>query len=63
MQPIGETGIDPHFITWLLVFTVSVVLFFWIAHQIMAVRRARGPEREHVPRVTFVTHFPVFLIN
>ena len=38
MQPIGETGIDSHFIVWLLVFMVSAVLFFWTTRQIMAVR-------------------------
>jgi hypothetical protein len=39
MQPVGETGIDSHFIIWLLVFTVSVVLFFWTTRQITTVRK------------------------
>jgi membrane protease YdiL (CAAX protease family) len=44
-QPIGETGLDAHFIIWLLVFTVSVVLFFWITRQLMAVRRQTQVKR------------------
>jgi membrane protease YdiL (CAAX protease family) len=38
-QPIVKTGIDSHFIIWLLIFIVSIVLFLWATHRIMAVRR------------------------
>ncbi len=37
-QTIAETGIDSHFITWVLVFVGAIVLFFWVIRNIMAVR-------------------------
>lgn len=36
-RPISETGIDPHFITWILIFVASIALFFWAVRRIMAV--------------------------
>ena len=38
-QTIYETGIDFHFTVWLLIFVVSIVLFFWVVRKIGAVRR------------------------
>ena len=38
-QTIAETGIDFHFITWVLIFGVAIALFFWVTRKIMAVRQ------------------------
>ncbi|MFX1519310.1 MAG: lysostaphin resistance A-like protein [Promethearchaeota archaeon] len=38
-QPIALTGIDFHFITWFLIFAISIVLFFWSTRKTMAVRQ------------------------
>jgi membrane protease YdiL (CAAX protease family) len=39
LQTIAVTGIDPLFITALMVFLVSLALFFWVARRMLAVRR------------------------
>jgi membrane protease YdiL (CAAX protease family) len=39
MQTIAETGIDIHFITWVLIFGAVIALFFWVTRKIMAVRQ------------------------
>ena len=39
MQTIAQTGIDIHFITWVLVFGAAIALFFWVTRKIMAVRQ------------------------
>lgn len=39
LQTIAVTGIDPLFVTAVLVFVASLPLFFWVARKIMAVRR------------------------
>jgi len=38
-QTIYETGIDFHFMGWLLIFGASIVLFFWAVRKIGVVRR------------------------
>jgi hypothetical protein len=37
--PIGETGIDTHFIVWLVGLVVSVVLFVFAARKTLAARQ------------------------
>jgi hypothetical protein len=39
MQTIAETGIDPHFVAWSLIFGASLALFLWAAHKTKAVRQ------------------------
>jgi membrane protease YdiL (CAAX protease family) len=39
MQTIAETGIDPHFVAWSLIFGASLALFTWAAHKTKAVRQ------------------------
>ena len=39
LQTIAVTGIDPLFITAVLIFVVSLALFFWVARKTMAVRQ------------------------
>jgi membrane protease YdiL (CAAX protease family) len=39
MQTIAETGIDIHFVTWVLIFGAAIALFFWVTRKIMAVRQ------------------------
>jgi membrane protease YdiL (CAAX protease family) len=39
IQTIAVTGIDPLFITAVVVFGVSIALFFWVARKTMAVRQ------------------------
>jgi membrane protease YdiL (CAAX protease family) len=36
---IAETGMDSHFIVWLLIFVASVALFFWSARKTMTARK------------------------
>jgi len=38
-RPIAETGMDSHFIVWVLVFVASVVLYSWAARKTLAARR------------------------
>jgi membrane protease YdiL (CAAX protease family) len=38
-QTIAETGVDALFITAVLIFVASLVLFFWVARKIMVVRQ------------------------
>lgn len=38
-RPIGETGIDSHFLTWVLILGASIALFFWAVRRIAAVRK------------------------
>lgn len=38
-RPLAETGIDAHFVVWVLVFVASVVLFSWAARKTLAARR------------------------
>jgi len=40
-RPIAETGIDAHFVVWVLVFVASVALFCWAARKTLAARRQR----------------------
>jgi membrane protease YdiL (CAAX protease family) len=40
-QTITVTGIDPLFITIALIFVASLILFFWVARKIMAVRQQK----------------------
>ena len=47
-RPIAETGIDSHFVVWVLVFVASVVLFSWAARKIMTVRHQTRLEQEVV---------------
>ena len=43
-RPIAETGIDIHFISWLLILIVSIALFSWAARKTMITRtRAANP--------------------
>jgi len=37
--PIAETGIDTHFIVWVLIFAASVALFAWAARKTLAARK------------------------
>ena len=37
-RPIGETGMDTHFIVWVLILAASVALFVWAARKTLAVR-------------------------
>jgi hypothetical protein len=37
-QPIAITGVDLHFVVWLLIFTASIDLFSWNPGKIKAVR-------------------------
>jgi membrane protease YdiL (CAAX protease family) len=45
-RPIAETGIDSHFVTWVVVLVVSLTLFFWAARE---TRVARGQSCAVVP--------------
>jgi hypothetical protein len=38
-QPLVETGIDAHFVIWLLIFVASVALFSWAARKNLAACR------------------------
>ena len=38
-RPIGETGVDTHFIVWLVIFVASVVLFALAARKTLAARQ------------------------
>ena len=38
-RPIAETGIDTHFIVWVLIFAASVAIFAWAARKIWAARK------------------------
>jgi membrane protease YdiL (CAAX protease family) len=38
-RPIAETGIDAHFVVWVLIFVASVALFSWAARKTLAARR------------------------
>jgi len=40
-RPIAETGIDAHFVVWVLVFVASVALFSWAARKTLAAGRQR----------------------
>jgi membrane protease YdiL (CAAX protease family) len=37
-RPIAETGIDAHFVVWVLIFVASVALFSWAARKTLAAR-------------------------
>ena len=38
-RPIAETGIDAHFVVWVLIFVASVALFSWAARKTLAAGR------------------------
>jgi membrane protease YdiL (CAAX protease family) len=38
-RPIAETGIDFHFVAWVLIFVVSAILFCWATRRTLAARR------------------------
>jgi len=38
-RPINETGIDYHFVAWLVILVASIALFLWVARKIRAVRQ------------------------
>lgn len=38
-RPIAETGIDAHFVVWVLILVASVALFSWAARKTLAARR------------------------
>jgi len=40
-RPIAETGVDAHFVVWVLVFVASVALFSWAASKTLAAGRQR----------------------
>lgn len=44
-KPIGHTGLDSHFIIWLLVFILSVVLFILLLRKIGRLQKARNLEK------------------
>jgi membrane protease YdiL (CAAX protease family) len=48
-RPIAETGIDAHFVVWVVIFVASVALFFWAARKTLAARRKKmsGPGNVH----------------
>ncbi len=37
-RPISETGIDGHFVVWILVLLISILLFFWTVRKTLATR-------------------------
>ncbi|MEJ2513489.1 MAG: hypothetical protein P8Y72_18060 [Anaerolineales bacterium] len=37
-QTLAQTGVDLHFVVWLLIFTASIALFCWNPGKIKAVR-------------------------
>jgi len=39
-RPISETGIDSHFILWVLVLVVSIAIFSWSARKILQARKS-----------------------
>jgi len=39
MRPILETGIDSHFVVWVVILVAAVGLFSWVARKTMAARR------------------------
>lgn len=39
MQTIAKTGIDIHFVTWVLIFATSMALFFWAIRKVLAIRQ------------------------
>ena len=38
-RPIGETGLDAHFVAWTLLLAASLALFFWTVRRLIALRR------------------------
>ncbi len=38
-RPIGETGLDAHFVAWTLLLAASLALFFWTVGRLSALRR------------------------
>ena len=38
-RPIGETGLDAHFVAWTLLLAASLALFFWTVWRMIALRR------------------------
>jgi membrane protease YdiL (CAAX protease family) len=38
-RPLAETGIDAHFVVWVLIFAASAVLFSWAARKTLAARQ------------------------
>jgi membrane protease YdiL (CAAX protease family) len=40
-RPIGETGMDSHFIVWAIIFGASIALFVWAARKTLVVREDR----------------------
>lgn len=38
-RPIGETGIDIHFIVWIAILVMSVALFAWVARNTLDARQ------------------------
>jgi membrane protease YdiL (CAAX protease family) len=41
-RPIGETGLDAHFVAWTLLLAASLALFFWTVRRLIALRREGG---------------------
>ena len=41
-RPINETGLDGHFVIWLLILFVSIILFVWAARKTFAARKSKG---------------------
>jgi hypothetical protein len=44
-KPIHQTGVDPHFIIWLLVFVLSVFLFVLLLRKINRLHKARNLDK------------------
>jgi len=42
-RPIAETGIDTHFVLWVLILAASVALFVWAARKTLAARKNSMP--------------------
>ncbi|MCK4725907.1 MAG: CPBP family intramembrane metalloprotease [Anaerolineales bacterium] len=41
-MPIAETGIDSHFVIWLLIFVASIALFVWAARKTLLARKSEA---------------------
>ena len=39
-HPITETGLDTHFILWVLILVVSIGMFSWSARKILSIRKS-----------------------
>ena len=51
-QPVGKTGIDPHFLVWLLVLLASSALFTLVICRMLKLRRRTGSRNDAIDQCT-----------